>query len=157
MNAPAPQRPTAIRDCGLVEVRFRIAERQPGEPPAPVDESHVGAMRRVTRERLASYGLDCVADDATLVVSELITNAILHSGGWEIRLTVDLLDGGILRIRVDDGVPGSSRLAVRSPGDDDEHGRGLALVQAIADSRDGSWGTSADGATTWCTLAIGSC
>ncbi|UNM14997.1 ATP-binding protein [Streptomyces formicae] len=109
-------------------------------------------MRRVTRERLTSCGLNCVADDATLVVSELITNAILHSGGRQIRLTLDLHDG-VLHIRVHDGVPGL-RPSEQVPSDDDEHGRGLALVQAIAHSRQGTWGISDGGATTWCELAL---
>lgn len=155
MKRPAPQRPTALRPGGLVEEHFSIAERPPGELPPPVDESRVRAMRHVTRERLTSRGLTCVAEDATLIVSELITNAILHSGGRQIRLTLDLRDG-VLCIRVHDGVPGP-RPTAQSPEDDDENGRGLILVQEIARSRRGAWGVSDDGATTWCELSLVAC
>jgi len=46
---------------------------------------------------------------------------------------------------------GSHELPV--PGDaalDDEEGRGLFLVEAIADG----WGVSPDGTTTWCSLPL---
>ncbi|MFF4295024.1 ATP-binding protein [Streptomyces vinaceus] len=135
--------------------KFPIAERSPGELPPPVDESRVRAMRHVTRERLTSRGLTCVADDATLIVSELITNAILHSGGRQIQLTLDL-DDGVLCIRVHDGVTGP-RPTAQTPGDDDEHGRGLILVQEIARNRQGAWGVSDNGATTWCELSLVAC
>lgn len=155
MNGPAPQRPTAPRPNGLVKENFPITKRSPGELPPPVDESRVRAMRHVTRERLTSRGLTCVADDATLIVSELITNAILHSGGMQIQLTLDLRDG-VLCIRVHDGVTGP-RPTAQTPEDDDEHGRGLVLVQEIARSRQGAWGVSDNGATTWCELSLVAC
>ncbi|MEU3133179.1 ATP-binding protein [Streptomyces sp. NPDC006854] len=155
MIGPASQRPTATRAGGLVEEHFSITKRSPGERPPPVDESRVRAMRLVTRASLTSRGLTCVADDATLVVSELITNAIVHSGGRHIRLTLDVCNG-VLRIRVHDGVAGP-RPTAQCPKDDDEHGRGLMLVREIARSRQGSWGVSDNGATTWCELSLVAC
>lgn len=155
MNGPAPQRLTASRSGGLVEEKFTITDRSPGELPPPVDQSRVRAMRHVTRERLTSRGLTCVADDATLIVSELITNAILHSGGRQIQLTLDLRDG-VLSIRVHDGVAGPRPMA-RTPAYDDEHGRGLSLVREIARKRHGTWGVSDNGATTWCELSLLAC
>ncbi|MFF7803090.1 ATP-binding protein [Streptomyces olivaceus] len=155
MNGPAPQRLTAIRPGGLAEEKFPIAERSPGERPPAVDESRVRAMRHLTRERLTSRGLTCVADDAALIVSELITNAILHSGGRQVQLNLDLHDD-VLCIRVHDGVAGPRRTAA-TPEDDDEHGRGLVLVQEIARSRQGAWGVSDNGTTTWCELSLVAC
>ncbi|MET9149241.1 ATP-binding protein [Streptomyces sp. NPDC004042] len=150
MSGPAPQRLTAARVGPLVEEDFPIKRRLPGELPPPADELRVSSIRRVTRERLTSCGLACVADDATLVVSELITNAILHSGGRHVRLTLDLHDD-VLNIRVHDGVRGPGPIA-QCPEYDDERGRGLALVQEIASSRRGAWGVCDNGATTWCEL-----
>ncbi|MFF0698551.1 ATP-binding protein [Streptomyces tendae] len=51
-------------------------------------------------------------------------------------------------IEVDDGSPCTPVL--RCPGPDDESGRGLLLVQALAEA----WGVSPDGTTTWCTLPL---
>jgi hypothetical protein len=41
---------------------------------------------------------------------------------------------------------------IRRPGDDEESGRGLYLVQHVASACGGAWGTRDDG-TTWCALA----
>ncbi|MER5439138.1 ATP-binding protein [Streptomyces sp. NPDC002790] len=156
MNAPAPQRLTAVGDGGLVEEQFPITRRRPGELLSRIDGLRVAAMRRLTRHRLVSCGLACVADDATLVVSELITNAINHSGGQRVSLTLGVRDG-VLRIRVHDGVADSWLTTMRNPIDDDENGRGLAVVRGIARSREGTWGVSDGGATTWCELNLAAC
>lgn len=92
---------------------------------------------------------DCV-DAALLLTSELVTNAVLHSGD-----VVDLLmrlDGEVLRIEVQDG---DQRLPVTRPRDDlSEHGRGMTVVAALADD----WGvdTSAGGKVVWCELSVSS-
>lgn len=69
-----------------------------------------------------------VVDDATLCVSELVTNALL-AGCSGISLCVDL-DGGRLRISVHDDASGIP--TVRDPGWSDPHGRGLLIVSAVA-------------------------
>ncbi|MBQ0825473.1 ATP-binding protein [Streptomyces sp. RG38] len=104
-------------------------------------------MRKLTRVHLLERGLACLVDDAVLVVSELVTNAVQHSHGREVTLTLSLR-GSCLRIDVHDGVPGH-RPTPRNPSAEDEHGRGLMLVQAIAVARQGSWGVGDDGASTW--------
>lgn len=139
------------RDHGLLETTFRILQRGEGELPSPEDAGQVGVMRRLARDVLANRGLDGLADDVALVVSELVTNAIVHSGGTEITLSLDV-DDDVLRIAVRDGIPG--RLAALTPGHDEEGGRGLQLVRWIADERGGSWGTSDAGATIWCDLPV---
>ncbi|MFI8306993.1 ATP-binding protein [Streptomyces sp. NPDC085927] len=112
----------------------------------------VAEMRRLTRTHLVEEGLSCYADDAVLVVSELVTNAVQHSHGREVTLTLTL-HNGYLRINVHDGVP-SRWPTPENPCDEDEHGRGLLLVQTVADDRRGAWGISNDGASTWCELAL---
>ncbi|WP_367435266.1 ATP-binding protein [Streptomyces celluloflavus] len=150
-TATRPRR-ASIRDADLLNLTFPIAKRQPGEPPTPEDASHVGLTRSLIRDRLNDCGLASIVDEAMLVVSELVTNAVLHSGAREITLTVNCLDG-YLRIRVHDGVPGC-RPTPQEPSSTEENGRGLWLVESTADSRGGSWGASDDGATTWCNLAL---
>lgn len=106
----------------------------------------VGQMRQTTTAHLRAWGLEALAESATLVVSELITNAIQHGQG-AINLTVKP-QGHILRIEVADGSPAPARK--RSASGTDEYGRGLEIVAAL--SRD--WNVSSDGTTTWCTLAL---
>jgi anti-sigma regulatory factor (Ser/Thr protein kinase) len=88
--------------------------------------------------------------DLALVVSELVTNAITHSGLGEagsIVLEVRLVPGRV-RVEVTDGGVGFPDTRT-SPGD--QHGRGLTIVAALADR----WGRTRDGGTTvWAELVL---
>jgi len=87
-----------------------------------------------------------------LVASELVTNAIVHSqsGAPGGTVTLALCPGpaGVL-VQVCDG-GGSSEPRLAAPDEEAEHGYGLRLVDALADS----WGTiaSPEGRVTWCRI-----
>jgi anti-sigma regulatory factor (Ser/Thr protein kinase) len=115
------------------------------------DARHVSAMRRLVRSFVAHCGLPDLMDDAALVVSELITNSLAHSGGADVRMGLRLV-GGRLCIEVDDGAADRSQKRLPPPGLDAENGRGLHIVDTIVRSRHGTWGVSPDGARTWCSL-----
>ncbi|MGV9311255.1 ATP-binding protein [Streptomyces sp. NPDC003691] len=102
---------------------------------------------RCSTWELSGAGTRSVPDDAALIVSELVTNAIRYGNGHRIVLRI-ALRARELRIEVADGTPG--RAVARQAGDDEESGRGLLLVAALARE----WGTSPGGETTWCTLAL---
>lgn len=72
-------------------------------------------------------------DMAVLLTDELVTNALVHGGG-QFGLDVELDDDAI-RVAVGDGSPDVPR-ALR-PGAELEHGRGMAIVDALASA----WGT----------------
>lgn len=82
-----------------------------------------------------------------LVVSELVTNAVLHAGPGGVDLSVTLTDTAV-RIEVVDASP--SLPVARPPTDDRTNGRGLLLVDAVA----GSWGAELgrDGKRVWAVL-----
>ncbi|MFF8917419.1 ATP-binding protein [Streptomyces sp. NPDC015032] len=151
-TTPARPRRAPHRDDDLISATFEIKQRPPDEPPPPEDGNKVGVMRRRTRERLSARGLAYVAEEAALIVSELVTNAIVHSGGRVITVALSLR-AGFLRIDVRDGVPSFHALP-RASCDADENGRGLVLVQSLAEERRGSWGVEDGGATTWCELSL---
>ena len=67
------------------------------------------------------------ASDVVLVISELVTNALNHALP-AVCLHLSRLSCGTVRVEVTDGGPCGSPLQ-RDPGDG---GRGLALVQALA-------------------------
>ncbi|MFI0009686.1 ATP-binding protein [Streptomyces sp. Ju416(a)] len=142
----------SYRGGDLMRSTFDIKQRPPGELPPPEDGVKVGVIRRRARQRLSDRGLACVADEAVLIVSELVTNAIVHSGGREITVILSLR-ASFLRIDVHDGVP-SSHAHPRAPSDIAEDGRGLALVQSLAEEGRGTWGVDDAGATTWCELRL---
>ncbi|MFF0114758.1 ATP-binding protein [Streptomyces prasinus] len=134
-----------------MSVHFEISPGRAGGDIAEHDARRVQMARRVTAARLRYCGLESLVDDAALIVSELVTNAVQHSGGTQITFTLTV-DAGFLRISVHDEMPG--RPVVRNTGDDAERGRGLFLVQCLTAAHGGTWGTSNDGATTWCHLAL---
>lgn len=97
-------------------------------------------------------------DTVQLVVSELVTNAIVHSksGAPGGTVTVALCPGqGGLLVQVrDDGGPSEPRLTSVADDQEDgaEQGYGLLLVEALADR----WGSirSPDGRITWCRIGL---
>jgi hypothetical protein len=89
-----------------------------------------------------------VVDDAILCVSELATNALLHStsgDGGEFEITVQRGQSSVRVAVSDNGSP--DKPAVRVLDDTSEQGRGLALVTLVASN----WGESGDelGRTVW--------
>ncbi|MFF5537002.1 ATP-binding protein [Streptomyces cinerochromogenes] len=100
----------------------------------PTAES-VPRARRWFRKFIAPYSPACSVDDCTLMISELVTNAILYGRSdeeWRVRVEW-FRDGTSLRVEVHNpGFPASVRL--RRPDADDAHGRGLLLVDSIAQS-----------------------
>ncbi|MFJ4965232.1 Histidine kinase-, DNA gyrase B-, and HSP90-like ATPase [Streptomyces sp. ADI96-02] len=120
----------------------------------PAHPESVAGARQLTRARLRTWKLDGdTCEAALLVVSELVTNAIVHTASTRVVCELRHL-AGRLRIAVQDQghQPGGPRM--RSAGDD-EHGRGLLLVDALS----GAWGSrdasDASGRIVWAELAHG--
>ncbi|MFI6456538.1 ATP-binding protein [Streptosporangium amethystogenes] len=117
----------------------------------PRDPATVGEARRMTRDTLTGWGLAPeFADDAVLVVGELVANATLY-GEEPIRLSLWGMPRGVC-VRVTDH--GSERPRKLSLGEDASHGRGLAIVEALADR----WGIvpvpGGIGKTVWAAWGI---
>ncbi|MCW2778702.1 MAG: hypothetical protein JWN17_2427 [Frankiales bacterium] len=95
-------------------------------------DADVRTARQHVREVLRGAA-DQVVDDAELVVTELVTNALLHGGDGEVRLTVDL-EPARLRVVVEDAGGPMPRALDDGPHDGDLPltGRGLRLVAALA-------------------------
>ncbi|WP_340556381.1 ATP-binding protein [Streptomyces sp. GSL17-111] len=100
----------------------------------PREPESAAAARRLVHISLACWGLEALAEDAALVVSELVTNTVLHARRESIRVTVIRPGPVSVRIAVVDfsKVPPQRRGAT----DDAEDGRGLAIVQHLA----AAWG-----------------
>ncbi|GGP36297.1 ATP-binding protein [Streptomyces abikoensis] len=129
---------------------------RPGPPPSsavslPASPRSVAAARRFSRGLLAEWGLDELADDAVLLLSELVTNAIVHvpGGAGEVRLALSRTPAQLV-VQVTDG--GGRLPLCAEAGPDSENGRGMWLVEQLA----AEWGhhTSGGGKTIWFTLPL---
>lgn len=118
------------------------------------DPAEVGRARRWARSRLAGCGIQAdepLAETLVLLVSELVTNAVMHTGRPAVlRLVLPGTVSGeaTVRLEVEDT---SGRAPVpRCVDGDATGGRGLALVDCLADR----WGWSREdaGKRIWCEL-----
>jgi len=124
----------------------------------PMMRVFAGTPDSASAARLMAHQLlgddDPAAETVTLLVSELVTNAIVHSQsggpGGTVTVTLCALSAGVLVQVRDDGGPSEPCLATTRT-DGAEHGYGLLLVDALADS----WGTisSPDSRVTWCRVS----
>ncbi|GAA4658130.1 SpoIIE family protein phosphatase [Kineococcus glutinatus] len=114
----------------------------------PPDVRSAARARRHLRDAVGGSALEAVLDDALVVVTELVTNAVLHAGtDVELRLRCEH-DG--LWVEVADRLPGVLPL-LRAPDEGRESGRGVVLLDALATE----WGTAhrAHGKAVWCRFA----
>jgi anti-sigma regulatory factor (Ser/Thr protein kinase) len=109
----------------------------------PPDPTSAGAARRFVTTALHQLGQDRLSELAELLVSELVTNAVLHAR-TTITLQVQEAGGGV-RVRVADASHRGPRQ--RDYSDEATTGRGLTLVEALASA----WGTEPTerGKTVW--------
>jgi anti-sigma regulatory factor (Ser/Thr protein kinase) len=114
----------------------------------PADPASTRGGRRHVAARCREHQVpQGVADEAVLITSELVTNAVLH-GRSAVAVTVVVTTtaaGGVLRVAVDDD--NSRHPAVKEEDAAALDGRGLHIVDALADR----WGVSDRGVgkTVW--------
>ncbi|QOV33942.1 ATP-binding protein [Streptomyces ferrugineus] len=95
----------------------------------------VSTARRHIRAVLADWRLAAdIAEDVLLVVSELLTNAIVHAlPPATLRLSRSRADRyGAVRVEVTDMGPATPPGLLTAPPDPDEHGRGLDIVTTLS-------------------------
>ena len=114
-------------------------------PPEP---SSATRARTLARERLEASCPTDALEIVALLVTELVTNAILHAR-TPLLLTLESRPGHV-RICVED--ESNDQPAVRSYESDAVTGRGLALVEQLAST----WGvdTTPSGKVVWCEVPV---
>ncbi|GGZ33575.1 hypothetical protein GCM10010387_29690 [Streptomyces inusitatus] len=121
------------------------------ELPARVE--YVSRARKLARDRLHCWGIGGdVHDTAMLVVSELVTNAVVHSGSH--LISCELLNGvERLRISVRDQGCAPTGPHVCHTKAAEERGRGLLLVESLSSAWGAHAGHRGSGRTVWAELA----
>jgi signal transduction histidine kinase len=96
--------------------------------------------RHQVRKALFGWGLGEHAEDAELILSELVANAVSHGTGLvKTRISYS---SGLLRMEVHDDGPG--RPVRREATADDVSGRGLTVIYALLDLHGGTLGVEDD-------------
>ncbi|MFF8404083.1 SpoIIE family protein phosphatase [Streptomyces sp. NPDC014846] len=159
----------------LADLLIRMAERQGGEDDvallllrrrvpeapraggrlqqhvAPGDPEALTQARHMIRAAVRSWGAHDRADEVELVADELITNALMHTEGAAI-VTLRALEGAGRRLRIEVEDASSALPRRREAGEDGVSGRGLLLVDRLADV----WGVEARGGgkAVWCEFLV---
>ncbi|MEU4091019.1 ATP-binding protein [Streptomyces sp. NPDC026673] len=122
------------------------------------DPAEVGRARRWARSRLAGSGIGAdepVAETLILLISELVTNAVVHTGCPAVLRMLFRSSGAAqngeqetVRVEVADASDAPPR--PRHADNDETGGRGLELVDGLADR----WGWQREGAgkQIWCEI-----
>ncbi|MFP5370481.1 MAG: ATP-binding protein [Actinomycetes bacterium] len=131
MRTAGPQGATLVDDPGRPEDAG--SNRAPGliDVLLPGVPSSIAAARHAVADLLNGPHRvpDVVVDDVLLLVSELVTNAVLHAG-THTRVTASVRPGRVV-VAVGDGDPHHAP-AVAARGSEATNGRGLMLVDALA-------------------------
>lgn len=111
------------------------------------DAASLRSARHMVGDALAGAAAD-VRDAAVLLAGEILTNAVVHGGGWFL-LQVDTAQDRVY-VEVVDSAGGEP--TVLHPSSDREHGRGMAIVDAMASA----WGSQQRGShkVVWFELSL---
>jgi len=152
--APVVGQPSVAQFSSVIEARQARAwqlDRHRDSVVLVPDRTAPEVARALVKEVCDEWGVRRLSRLAQLIVSELVTNGVVHAR-TELQVTVRLC-GRTLSLAVRDGDP---RLLHPAGGgaeaDGQGYGRGLLIVDSMADS----WGCTptADGKVTWATLDL---
>ena len=115
----------------------------------PLSLTSVAAARRFVEARMKEWKVEHLLDDALMVSSELVTNAVTHArSSCRVRLSLNLA-----RLRIDVLDAGAGTPEPQPPSQTEEHGRGLYIVDAVTSA----WGLEdvpGEGKLVWAELAL---
>ncbi|WP_424215144.1 SpoIIE family protein phosphatase [Streptomyces sp. BI20] len=113
------------------------------------DPSGPSLARHLIRAAAAAWGAREIADEIELAADELMTNVLVHTDG-DGCVVLSRTPNGRIRVEVEDGSSAPPRR--REAGDWAMSGRGLALVDRLAEA----WGVlpRGGGKRVWCEFAV---
>ncbi|WP_308289484.1 ATP-binding protein [Streptomyces asiaticus] len=96
----------------------------------PCEEESAVRARQLVNAALSTWGLCHLVDPGILIISELVSNAVRHSGRDVMRVIVVRAEGDRVRLAVSD--KSRSMPTPQRPDGNMETGRGLLIVEAVA-------------------------
>jgi len=97
----------------------------------PCEAASARRARALVTTALSVWHLEALTDAGALVVTELIANCVRHTDCRAVRVTITRTTPGRVRIAVTD--KSTAEPVARTAAGTDEHGRGLAVVAALAE------------------------
>ncbi|MER7767152.1 PAS domain S-box protein [Kitasatospora sp. NPDC096140] len=148
LSAVLPDTDGHYDDVTLLLLQLPAAPLATATTDLPTVPSSVGEARVFLTKTLTTWGCAERTDDACLLLSEILTNSVQHGQG-PIEL---LLRRTSTELTVEIGDRSSQLPHPRLATSDEESGRGLIIVDALADG----WGVrpSGSGKTIWFTLQL---
>jgi anti-sigma regulatory factor (Ser/Thr protein kinase) len=130
---------------GTAAVRPRV--RRTMLTVAQVEPEHVATGRQQLRELLHDWSSPDQVDSAVLLVSEMLTNVLVHTDADALLVAEVTGEAGARRLRVEVTDTGDDLPHVRRPGELASSGRGLVLMELLADV----WGVAprGEGKSIW--------
>lgn len=143
-HSPGPGRRRALLGDG--KGRFLTSSSVATVPRAPESSARLRSLLWTT---FACWDCDVdLLDDAALVLSELVGNAVRHAEGETMQVRLRRT-GRVLRIAVQDG--SSAPPAPRTASFEDESGRGMLIIEAL--SHHWGWEPLPSGKVVWADVA----
>lgn len=137
-------RPGTAPRAGTRRTLMSVAQDEP---------ERIAEARQHVRELLHDWTSDDQVDSAVLLVSEMVTNVLVHTDADAMLLAEVTGDKGERRLRVEVTDAGDDLPHRRRPGELASSGRGLLLIELLADS----WGVDprGEGKSIWFVLCEG--
>lgn len=145
-------KPSELREPGVESTPVGYDGAMAFDAVIPSDVLAPRIARQTVSDFLNRHGLGRLCDDAALLTSELVTNAVSHARNPNGQIQVrGYIGERVVRLEVIDNDVQSAPLR-RQADHSDEHGRGIELVTKLAED----WGCllSGDRKIVWLELAV---
>ncbi|MFF1594831.1 ATP-binding protein [Streptomyces sp. NPDC058286] len=157
----------AVRLAGVEQTHREATTRNSGRTvmeiplPSPIAVSvernarHVGQVRRIAAAWLRNICRmpESRIEPVLVVVSELLTNAVLHGSGHSVGYCSWAPRPGLIRIEIG-GAATEDEPKLQHAAPLAESGRGLFLTDAFINDLSGEWGYCKKATTAWCDIPI---
>ncbi|WP_371653612.1 MULTISPECIES: SpoIIE family protein phosphatase [unclassified Streptomyces] len=139
--------------CGTALGAGAVPARRTAVTVAQTEPHRIAGVRRELRELLHDWADDEQVDAAVLMVSEMVTNVLVHTDGHALLVAEATGTPGTRRLRVEVADASDDLPHKRRPGEMASSGRGLVLMEMLADR----WGVDprGEGKSIWFELYEG--
>ncbi|WP_030302336.1 SpoIIE family protein phosphatase [Streptomyces katrae] len=133
--------------CGAAAAQLTRPARRTVLTVAQAEPERIAGARRQIRELLHDWADEEQVDSAVLMVSEMVTNVLMHTDGDALLVAEAVGELGTRRLRIEVADASDELPHKRHPGEMASSGRGVLLMEMLADA----WGVDprGEGKSIW--------